>query len=295
MGSARDRPTSRELSFSAVVSVPPCRADVENIRRGPPQNTNPQVRRPWSRRSAARSAASATRRRPATCAHDAAGRPAVQEVGRRQHLLGVGQLDVVERGPALADRPAGGVARVDQARRPRGRRSPTCPPPPLPRAARAVASREGAARRAPRRRPCRTAPRTPPAPPPSPPAPCTRVVTSAARAFCASRQERLLGHLTARARRSRSRRAVGEDLEQRDHRGVLDVDPVLVEGVGAGHLGRQPDGVALALAELGAGRVGEQRRREQVDRRRPRPGGSGRTPAVRLPHWSCPPVCSVQP
>ena len=33
-----------EFALTAVVSVPPCRADVENIRRGSRKNTNPLVR-----------------------------------------------------------------------------------------------------------------------------------------------------------------------------------------------------------------------------------------------------------
>jgi hypothetical protein len=47
-----DRPASRR---TAVVSVPPCRADVENSRGASPQNTNPLVR------------ALCGARRPATC------------------------------------------------------------------------------------------------------------------------------------------------------------------------------------------------------------------------------------
>ena len=47
--------------------------------------------------------------------------------------------------------------------------------------------------------------------------------------------------------------------------GVRGVEPELVEGVRAAHLRIQPDGVALALAELGAVGVGDQRRSQGVD------------------------------
>jgi hypothetical protein len=66
------------------------------------------------------------------------------------------------------------------------------------------------------------------------------------------------------ARAPRSPREVGEDLEQGDHGGILDVEEVLVERVRAGHVGRQPQALPIGLAELLAGGVGEQRRRQRV-------------------------------
>ncbi len=59
---------------------------------------------------------------------------------------------------------------------------------------------------------------------------------------------------------------VGEDPEQPAHGRVLDVDPVLVEGVGTGHPRVQPHGIALGLAELLPTRVGHQRGGHHVHR-----------------------------
>ena len=65
----------------------------------------------------------------------------------------------------------------------------------------------------------------------------------------------------------------GEDLEPVDHVGVVGVEPELVEAVRAAHLGVEPDGVALALAELRAVGVRDERRADGVHAARPRPGG----------------------
>ena len=47
---------------------------------------------------------------------------------------------------------------------------------------------------------------------------------------------------------------------------VVGVEPELVEGVGTGHLGIEPDGPTLGLAEFGAVRLGDQRRRHRMHR-----------------------------
>ncbi|MCY1218686.1 hypothetical protein D9M72_306350 [compost metagenome] len=52
----------------------------------------------------------------------------------------------------------------------------------------------------------------------------------------------------------------GEHLQPRGNVGISGVEPELVEGVGAAHLRIKPDGVALALSELGAVRIGDERR-----------------------------------
>ena len=54
-------------------------------------------------------------------------------------------------------------------------------------------------------------------------------------------------------------------LSRCDDVGVRRVEPELVEGVRAAHVRVQPDGVALALAELGAVGVGDERRAQGVD------------------------------
>ncbi len=51
----------------------------------------------------------------------------------------------------------------------------------------------------------------------------------------------------------------GEELEELDDVTVIRVDEVLVEGIRRGHLGIEVDGTLLALAELLAGRGGQQR------------------------------------
>ncbi len=58
-----------------------------------------------------------------------------------------------------------------------------------------------------------------------------------------------------------------EDLHPRDDVGVVSVEPELVHPVRRAHGGIQPDGVALALAELRTVAVGDQRRADGVNRR----------------------------
>ena len=53
---------------------------------------------------------------------------------------------------------------------------------------------------------------------------------------------------------------------QAHHVGVVGLQPELVEGVGAEHLGVEPHGPALGLAELGAVGLGDQRVGHDVDR-----------------------------
>jgi hypothetical protein len=63
---------------TAVVSVPPCRADVENSRRTSPRNTNPQVSGLQARaspRSRRHRVSPRAGRRRATCGRDAAAPP----------------------------------------------------------------------------------------------------------------------------------------------------------------------------------------------------------------------------
>ena len=68
------------------------------------------------------------------------------------------------------------------------------------------------------------------------PAPWTRVVTSAARVRWAARRNGSSATWRSSSATSSRVRSV-KTLQQGDDRGVLDVEPVLVEGVGAGHLG----------------------------------------------------------
>ena len=106
----------------------------------------------------------------------------------------------------------------------------------------------------------------PRSPRPSRPRRARGVVTSRARARL--RLARNGSAATAASSRSISaRRQEREDLEALDHVGVVGVEPELVERVGAGQRRVEPDGVALALAELGAVAVGDQRRADRVDRR----------------------------
>ena len=109
----------------------------------------------------------------------------------------------------------------------------------------------------------------------------------------------LLGLVDLRALQRRQagdlvHRQIGEQLQEMPDVGVLGVAPILPVVVGAELVGVEPHGAGRGLAHLGAGRGGHQRRgqREQLRlcMRRPRS-----MPLTILPHWSEPPICSVQP
>ena len=83
-------------------------------------------------------------------------------------------------------------------------------------------------------------------------------MTSQARVFWASRLPGLVLDSSTSGQE-------GERLQQAFHLHVRAVDPELVELVRAEHRGVEPDGVALGLAELLAGSIGDNRAGEHVD------------------------------
>ena len=95
-------------------------------------------------------------------------------------------------------------------------------------------------------------------------APCTRSVSSSARARCASRACGFSRGDCSSASICRGWRN-GEHPQQLGDDRVLDVEPELEEGVRRGQGRVEPDGAGLGLAELRAVGPGHQRRRQRVD------------------------------
>ena len=190
--------------------------------------------------------------------------PSRSVVGGR--VVGVRDPLVVEVGAALrrpcaAPRPCSSTGPA----RPAGRRSPGS----------AVAARDlGRARLAQRGRQRRRRRARAASPPPNSAAdaalirsvssaPCTRVVTCSASAFCPARRNGFSRGLRLEVL-DLSWLEEREDPQQLADLLVLDVEPELVEGVGRQHLGVEPQGAALGLAVLRAVGPGHQRGGERV-------------------------------
>src|SRR5450631_1535467 len=114
----------------AVVSVPPCRADLLNFRTSPQANTNPLVTglpgavaepisNPWigvgafelRRARSGRPTRGSQRLASATYQGDLA----MKEIGFGQDRLRISHLRVVDRHPTIAQDPSGGVTAVHQS------------------------------------------------------------------------------------------------------------------------------------------------------------------------------------
>ncbi len=87
---------------------------------------------------------------------------------------------------------------------------------------------------------------------------------------------------------------IGEESQAAAHVGVVEVDPILIELVGAGLFGRKPQGARLGLAHLAAVAAGQQRAGAAVELHAAEPPGqvdAGRDVAPLI----APAACNSQP
>ena len=85
-----------------------------------------------------------------------------------------------------------------------------------------------------------------------------------------------------------------EEFQVADDVAVVGVDPELVEAIDAGAFRIEPDGAGFGLAEFRAVGVGDERQRQAIRPCLPSFLRVRSMPAVMLPHWSLPPICSSQ-